>query len=528
MTQKPRVLISDKMDPNAAAIFRERGCEVDEITGKTPEELKAIIGDYDGLAIRSATKVTKEILDAATNLKVIGRAGIGVDNVDIPYASAKGIVVMNTPFGNSITTAEHAIALMFALARQLPEANAQTQAGKWPKNDFMGVEVTGKTLGLIGAGNIGSIVADRALGLRMKVVAYDPFLSPDRAIELGVEKVELDQLLERADFITLHTPLTDQTRNILSRENLAKTKKGVRIVNCARGGLIDEEALKELLDSGHLAGAALDVFATEPAKEHGLFGTPNFVATPHLGASTNEAQVNVALQVAEQLADYLVNGGVTNALNMPSLSAEEAPKLRPYMALAEKLGSLVGQLAHGNLDKISIEVEGAAAQLNQKPITGAVLAGLMRQYSDTVNMVNAPYLAKERGLDVREVRHDREGVYHTLVRVTVATSQGDRSVAGTLFGKEGPRLVEIFGIGIEADLEGDMLYIVNEDAPGFIGRIGSLLGEAGINIGTFHLGRRDAGGEAVLLLSVDQPIPPEVIDRACDLEGVKTVKALAF
>ena len=525
---KPRVLISDKMDPNAAAIFRERGCEVDEITGKTPEELKAIVGQYDGLAIRSATKVTKEILDAATNLKVIGRAGIGVDNVDIPYASAKGVVVMNTPFGNSITTAEHAIALMFALARQLPEANAQTQAGKWPKNDFMGVEVSGKTLGLIGAGNIGSIVADRALGLRMKVVAYDPFLSPERAIEIGVEKVELEQLLARADFITLHTPLTDQTRNILSRENLAKTKKGVRIVNCARGGLIDEAALKEGLESGHIAGAALDVFAAEPAREHPLFGTPNFVATPHLGASTTEAQVNVALQVAEQMADYLVNGGVTNALNMPSLSAEEAPKLRPYMALAEKLGSLVGQLAHGNLDKISIEVEGAAAQLNPKPITGAVLAGLMRRYSDTVNMVNAPYLAKERGLDVREVRHDREGVYHTLVRVTVATSQGDRSVAGTLFGKEGPRLVEIFGIGIEADLEGDMLYIVNEDAPGLIGRIGSLLGEAGINIGTFHLGSRDAGGEAVLLLSVDQPIPPEVIDRACELEGVKTVKALAF
>src|SRR5688572_27087225 len=342
MSQKPKVLISDKMDPNAARIFEERGCEVDVITGKTPEELKEIIGQYDGLAIRSSTKVTKEIIDAATNLKVIGRAGIGVDNVDIPYASSKGIVVMNTPFGNSITTAEHAIALMFALARQLPEANAQTQAGLWPKNGFMGVEVTGKTLGLIGAGNIGSIVADRAHGLKMKVVAFDPFLSPERAVELGVEKVELDQLLERADFITLHTPLTDQTRNILSRENLAKTKKGVRIINCARGGLIDEAALKDALDSGQVGGAALDVFVTEPAKESPLFGTPNFISTPHLGASTNEAQVNVALQVAEQMADYLVNGGVTNALNMPSLSAEEAPKLRPYMALAEKLGSLVG------------------------------------------------------------------------------------------------------------------------------------------------------------------------------------------
>src|SRR5690349_11018956 len=440
---KPKVLISDKMDPNAARIFQERGCDVDVITGKTPEELKEIIGQSDGLAIRSPTKVTKEIIDAATNLKVIGRAGIGVDNVDIPYASSKGIVVMNTPFGNSITTAEHAIALMFALARQLPDANAQTQAGKWEKNRFMGVELTGKTLGLIGAGNIGSIVADRALGLRMKVIAYDPFLSPERAVEMGVEKVDLDALLARADFITLHTPLTDQTRNILSAENLAKTKKGVRIVNCARGGLIDEAALKQMLDSGHVAGAALDVFETEPAKDSPLFGTPNFICTPHLGASTNEAQVNVALQVAEQLSDYLVNGGVTNALNMPSLSAEEAPKLRPYMALAENLGSLVGQLAHGNLDKISIEVEGAAAQLNPKPITGAVLAGLMRQYSDTVNMVNAPFLAKERGLDVREVRHDREGVYHTLLRVTVATSRGDRSVAGTLFGTQA-RLVEIF------------------------------------------------------------------------------------
>ncbi len=525
---KPKVLISDKMDPKAAEIFRERGCEVDEITGKTPEELKAIIGDYDGLAIRSSTKVTKDILDAATNLKVIGRAGIGVDNVDIPAASAKGAVVMNTPFGNSITTAEHAIALMFALARQIPEADVSTQAGKWEKNRFMGVEVTGKTLGLIGAGNIGSIVASRALGLRMKVIAFDPFLSPERAVELGVEKVELDDLLARADFITLHTPLTDQTRNILSKENLAKTKKGVRIVNCARGGLIDEAALKEGLDSGHIAGAALDVFQTEPAHESPLFGTPGFISTPHLGASTNEAQVNVAIQVAEQMADYLVHGGVTNALNMPSLSAEEAPKLKPYMALAEELGSLIGQLSHGHLSQIAIEVEGAAASLNQKPITGAVLAGLMKVHSDTVNMVNAPFLARERGMDVREVRHEREGDYHTLVRVTVKTDEGDRSVAGTLFGNAAPRLVELFGIKVEADLDGDMLYIVNEDAPGFIGRLGSTLGEAGVNIGTFHLGRRAAGGEAVLLLSVDQPVPQDVLDTLGKLPGVRRVKPLKF
>ena len=524
----PKVLISDKMAPKAAEIFRARGVEVDEITGQTPEELKAIIGQYDGLAIRSSTKVTKDILAAATSLKVVGRAGIGVDNVDIPAASAQGVVVMNTPFGNSITTAEHAIALMFALARQLPEADASTQAGKWEKNRFMGVELTGKTLGLIGAGNIGGIVADRALGLRMKVIAYDPFLTPERAIEMGVEKVDLDDLLARADFITLHTPLTDQTRNILSRDNLLRAKPGVRIINCARGGLIDEAALKELLDSGHVAGAALDVFVTEPAKESPLFNTPNFISTPHLGASTNEAQVNVAIQVAEQLADYLVSGGVTNARNMPSLSAEEAPKLKPYMALAEKLGSLVGQLAHDALTGIAIEVEGAAAQLNQKPITGAVLAGLMRVHSDTVNMVNAPFLARERGLDVREVRHDREGDYHTLVRVTVKTEAGDRSVAGTLFGNQAPRLVELFGIKVEADLAGHMLYVVNEDAPGFIGRLGSLLGEAGVNIGTFHLGRRDAGGEAVLLLSVDEPVTAALVDRVRALPGVRTARALSF
>jgi D-3-phosphoglycerate dehydrogenase len=434
----PKVLISDQMDPQAAQIFRDRGVEVDEITGKTPDELKAIIGQYDGLAIRSSTKVTKEILDAATNLKVIGRAGIGVDNVDIPYASSKGVVVMNTPFGNSITTAEHAIALMFALARQLPEADASTQAGKWEKNRFMGVELTGKTLGLIGAGNIGSIVASRALGLKMKVAAYDPFLTPERAVEMGVEKVTLDELLAKADFITLHTPLTDQTRNVLSRENIAKCKKGVRIINCARGGLVDEAALKEGLESGHVAGAALDVFTVEPAKDNPLFGAPNFISTPHLGASTNEAQVNVALQVAEQLSDYLLTGGVTNALNMPSLSAEEAPKLKPYMALAEKLGSLAGQLNGDQIRGVSVETEGQAAQLNQKPIVAAVLAGLMRVYSDTVNMVNAPFLAKERGLDVREVRHDREGDYHTLVRVTVTTSEGERSVAGSLFGNAQP------------------------------------------------------------------------------------------
>jgi D-3-phosphoglycerate dehydrogenase len=524
----PKVLISDQMDPKAAEIFRARGVEVDEKPGLSKDELIAIVGGYDGLAIRSATKVTKEVLEAAANLKVVGRAGIGVDNVDVPAATSKGVVVMNTPFGNSITTAEHAIALMFALARELPAADASTQGGKWEKNRFMGVELTSKTLGLVGAGNIGSIVAERALGLRMKVIAYDPFLTPGRALDLGIEKVELDDLLARADFITLHTPLTDQTRNILSRENLARTKAGVRIINCARGGLIDEAALKEMLESGHVAGAALDVFAEEPAKQSPLFGTPGFIATPHLGASTTEAQVNVAIQVAEQMSDYLVSGGVTNALNMPSLSAEEAPRLKPYMQLAGKLGSLVGQLEGRRITGVSIEVEGAAAQLNQKPITGAVLAGLMHVYSDTVNMVNAPFLARERGLDVREIRHDREGDYHTLVRVGVATSGGEKIVAGTLFGNAAPRLVDILGIRVESELEGEMIYVVNDDTPGFIGRLGTALGEANVNIGTFNLGRHAAGGEAVALVSLDSHLDHGLLERLKRLPGVKAVKPLRF
>ncbi len=529
MTGQVRVLIADKMDPKAAAVFRERGIVVDDKPGLSSGDLAAIIGEYDGLAVRSSTKVNAAAMDAALpRLKVIGRAGIGVDTIDVPAASARGIVVMNTPFGNSITTAEHAIAMLFALAREIPKADQSTQAGKWEKNRFMGVELAGKTLGLIGCGNIGSIVADRAHGLKMKVAAYDPFLSPERAVELGVDKVELDELLARADFITLHTPLTDQTRGILSRDALAKTKPGVRIVNCARGGLIDETALKDALDSGHVAGAALDVFSEEPAKANPLFGTPGLICTPHLGASTNEAQVNVAIQIAEQMSDFLLLGGISNAVNVPSLSAEEAPRLKPYMGLAEKLGRLVGQIAGTEIRSIDIEVEGHAAELNIKPITGAVLAGLMGTWSDTVNMVNAPYLAKERGLAVREIRNEGEGDYHTLVAVTVGTDHGPKRVEGTLFGNRAPRLVSIFGIMVEAELTGQMIYIVNTDAPGFIGALGTKLGENGINIATFNLGRRDAGGEAVALVSVDDPITPDVARQLAALPGVLDVVPLSF
>ena len=524
-----QVLIADKMDPKAAAIFRERGIEVDEKPGLSPDELKAVIGGYDGLAVRSSTRVTAPVMDCGMpRLKVIGRAGIGVDTIDVPAASARGIVVMNTPFGNSITTAEHAIAMLFALAREIPQADQSTQAGKWEKSRFIGVELAGKTLGLIGCGNIGSIVADRAHGLKMKVAAYDPFLSPERALELGVDKVDLDELLARADFITLHTPLTDQTRGILSREALAKAKKGVRIVNCARGGVIDEAALEDALECGHVAGAALDVFSEEPAKDNPLFGTRGLICTPHLGASTTEAQVNVAIQIAEQMADYLLLGGITNAVNVPSLSAEEAPRLRPYMALAEKLGRLVGQIAGAEIRGIDVEVEGAAAELNIKPVTGAVLAGVMSNWSDTVNMVNAPYLARERGLDVREIRSAQEGDYHTLVAVTAATADGGKRVEGTLFGNRAPRLVQIFGIPVEAELAGQMIYIVNTDAPGFIGALGTTLGKHGVNIATFNLGRREEGGEAVALVAVDDPITPEIAGELRRLPGVREVVPLSF
>ncbi|PWC41382.1 phosphoglycerate dehydrogenase [Azospirillum sp. TSO22-1] len=524
----PKVLISDKLSDRAVEIFRERGVEVDVRPGLSADDLKTIIGDYDGLAIRSATKVTKDLLAAATNLKVVGRAGIGVDNVDVPAATQRGVVVMNTPFGNSITTAEHAIALLFAVARDIPQANASTHAGKWEKNRFMGVEVSGKTLGLIGAGNIGSIVADRAQGLKMKVVAYDPFLSHERAVTLGVEKVELDELLARADFITLHTPLTEQTKNILDAKALAKCRKGVRIVNCARGGLIVEADLKAAIESGHVAGVALDVFATEPAKDNALFGLEQVICTPHLGASTSEAQENVALQVAEQMSDYLMTGAVVNALNMPSVSAEDAPKLKPYMRLAEQLGSFAGQITQSGLRSITVEYEGAVAELNTKPLTALVVMGLLSPLLDSVNMVNAPVIARERNIDIAETKRDRGGDYHTLIRVTVVSEQRSRTLTGSLFGGDKPRLVGIDEVPVEAELSTHMLYIRNEDKPGFIGRLGATLGDAGVNIASFHLGRTAPGENAIALVSVDQRIGDDVLAKIAALPSVVQAKVLRF
>jgi D-3-phosphoglycerate dehydrogenase len=527
----PKVLISDKLSAAAVEIFLNRGLEVDVRPGLAPPELRAIIGDYDGLAIRSNTKVTKELLDVAGKLKVVGRAGIGVDNVDLKAATARGVVVMNTPHGNSITTAEHAIALMFAVARDLPEATASTKAGKWEKNRFMGVELTGKILGLIGAGNIGGIVANRAQGLHMKVIAYDPFLSEKRALESGIEKVELNDLLARADFITLHTPLTDATRNILSREALGRTKKGVRIINCARGGLIDEAALHDGLAAGHIAGAALDVFETEPAKESPLFALPNVVCTPHLGASTSEAQENVALQVAEQMSDFLLTGAVKNAINAPGISAEDAPRLRPYLELVEKLGAFAGQLTQaqeGVIRRISIEYEGAAAALNQKPLTAASLAGILSPLMAGVNMVNAAVAAREADIDVSETTSGRTSEYQTLVRICITTDRGTRGVAGTLGANGRPRIVEIKGIPVEADFARHMLYVTNHDKPGFIGRFGDKLAQHGINIATFHLGRAAPGGDAICLVSVDESVSEQVLLEVRSLPLVVQATALAF
>jgi len=524
----PKVLISDKMSDRAREIFAARGLEVDVKPGMSEDELIACIGEYDGLAIRSATKATAKVLEAADNLKVIGRAGIGVDNVDIPAATARGIVVMNTPFGNAITTAEHAIAMMMSLARQIPEANTSTQESKWEKSRFMGVEVTGKTLGLVGCGNIGSIVTDRALGLKMKVVAFDPFLGEDRAKEIGVEKVELDELLARADFITLHTPMTDQTRGIIDAAAIAKTKPGVRIINCARGGLVVEADLKDALESGHVAGAALDVFETEPAKDNPLFGLPNLVCTPHLGASTDEAQVNVAIQVAEQMSDYLLDGAVVNALNMASVSAEDAPRLAPYMKLAEQLGSFAGQLTETDLKSVTIEYAGHAAELNTKPLSAAALQGLLSPMLDSVNMVNAPVMASERGIELSEVRTERAGDYQTLIRLTVVTDKQTRSVTGTLFGGNNPRVIDVKGVPLEAELRSHMLYVTNEDKPGLIGLLGTVLGDAGLNIATFQLGRTEAGGDAIALVEVDQAVPAEVLAKVAALPNVVQAKALNF
>jgi D-3-phosphoglycerate dehydrogenase len=526
----PRVLISDALSPAAVQIFKDRGVEVDfqPNLGKDKDKLAEVVGSFDGLAIRSATKVSPKILEKAKHLKVIGRAGIGVDNVDIPAATARGVIVMNTPFGNSITTAEHAISLMLALARQIPEADTSTRAGKWEKNKFMGVEIYGKTLGVIGCGNIGSIVADRGVGLKMHVIAYDPFLSPERALEIGAEKVDLDELFRRADFITLHTPLTEKTKNIIDATSLKKMKKGIRIVNCARGGLVDEAALAEALKSGHVAGAAFDVFVEEPATANPLFALPNVVCTPHLGASTSEAQENVALQIAEQMSDYLLRGAISNAVNFPSITAEEAPRLKPFISLAEKLGSFAGQLTETGLSKVQIAYEGHVAQMKTKALTSAAIAGLLRPMLQDVNVVSAPIVAKERGIVVEEVTREAAGDYESLITVTVTTEKQTRGVSGTVFADGRPRIVNIKGIRMDAEFGSSMVYITNLDKPGFIGKFSSTLGDAGINIATFHVGREAPGANAVALIEIDGELPADVLAKVRALPQVQSARVLKF
>ena len=523
-----KVLISDRMSEGAVEVFRARGIEVDVALDLEPEELIGRIGAYDGLALRSATQANAEVIAAGKKLKVVGRAGIGVDNIDVEAATRRGIVVMNTPSGNAVTTAEHSIAMLFALARQIPAADRSTRAGKWEKSRFMGVELTGKTLGVIGCGNIGAIVAERARALRMRVVAYDPYLSPERARDLGVERVAFDELLARADFITLHVPMTEETRGMIDAAALAKAKRGVRIINCARGGLIVEEDLKVAIESGQVAGAALDVFTHEPARDNPLFAMDEIVATPHLGAATTEAQEKVAVQVAEQMSDYLLTGAIANAVNMPALSAEEAERLRPYMRLAELLGSFAGQLTQTGLKGVCIEYEGEAAALNCRPLTQVALTGLLTPILDHVNMVSAPALARQRNIAVTEMKHERDCDYQTLIRLTVTTERGSRSVSGTLFGGDKPRLVEIKGIAIEAELGAHMLYIANEDRPGLIGALGKTLGDAGVNIATFHLGRAERGADAIALLELDETISAQVLERVRALPHIKQATALRF
>ena len=524
----PRVLVADKLSPSALKLFAERGIEADVRTGLMRDDLIDIIAGYDGLALRSATKATEKVIAAATRLKVIGRAGIGVDNVDVKAATARGIIVMNTPFGNAITTAEHAISLMLALARQIPRADVTTKGGKWAKSELVGVEITGKCLGIIGCGNIGTIVADRAHGLKMKVVAFDPFLSPERAADLGVEKVELETLLQRADFISLHTPLTEKTRNIVGAETIAQMRDGVRIINCARGGLIDEKALFDALQSGKVAGAAIDVYESEPAIENVLFAAENTICTPHLGASTREAQDNVAIQIAEQMSDYLLTGAITNALNFPSISAEERPALAPFVKLGEQLGSFAGQIIETGLEGVRIEYIGPVADMNTKALTGAVLAGVLRPFVTDVNMVSAPVLAKERGIQVEEVRRGREGAYETYIRLTLKTERQKRSVAGTVFSDGKPRIIQVRDIDMEAELGPHMLYTENRDKPGYIGALGMVLGTAQMNIATFNLGRTEAGGKAIALLELDEPIPDEVLANVKELPHVMRAKRLSF
>ena len=520
-----RVLVSDALAEEGLEVFRRaKGIEVDVETSLSPEELKAVIVEYDAIAIRSGTKLTAEIIEAANRLKVIGRAGIGVDNVDTLAATKKGIVVMNTPEGNTITTAEHTISMMLALARRIPQASASVKSGKWERKGFMGTEVFNKALGIIGMGRIGGIVADRAHGLRMNVISYDPFISPEVVTKLGVEMVSMDELLAKADFITVHTPKTKDTINLIDARAFKKMKDGVYIINCARGGVINEKALYDALQSGKVAGAALDVFNQEPPADNPLVGLDRVICTPHLGASTEEAQVNVAVAVAEQIVEYLLKGTVRNAVNVPSVSAEILPHLQPYLNLAEKLGSFTAQVIHGGIKKAHLEYTGDVAQWGAEPITAALLKGLLTPVlSGDINFVNAPMLARDRGVKVTEAVTEKDEDYSNLITIEASSDREEISVSGALLGRHNPRLLRINNFLVEAVPEGSILFIYNEDKPGVIGNIGTTLGRNKINIGMMQFGRDRLGGMAVSLLHLDNPLGREVLEELQELPHIVRV-----
>lgn len=522
-----KVLVSDNLSPQGVDILKKAGLEVDVKTGMSPEELVACIPQYDGIVIRSATKLTADVIAAAKRLKVIGRAGSGLDNVDKNTASKQGIVVMNTPGGNTVTTAEHAVSLLLSLARKIPQATASMKTGKWEKKKFMGVELYNKTLGIIGIGNIGSHVAKMAHGMEMTVISYDPFLSDEKAREIGVEKVELAELLGRADFITIHTPLTPETKYLINKDTMGLMKKGVRIVNCARGGIINEQDLYEAIKAGKVAGAALDVFEKEPPEGNPLLELDEVVLTPHLGASTTEAQENVAIKVAEQIADYLVTGTIRNAVNFPSIPADQLPKLQPYISLAEKMGGFAAQIIEGSITEMTFEYHGEATQINSEPVTIAAIKGLLNPILlETVNFVNAPFIAKERGIQVKEAKSEDAGDYQSMLVMRLKCDGQERVIAGTLFSKKDPRIIMIDNFPVEIVPEGIMLYLQNNDKPGVIGNIGTILGENKINIARMHFGRESAGGKAISVVNIDAEVPDDILKTIREKPNILSIKVI--
>jgi len=523
-----KVLVSDNLSKQGIRLLEETpDIEVDVNTGLTPDELKGIIGQYHGLIIRSATKVTSDIIDAAHNLMVVGRAGIGLDNVDVPAASRKGIVVMNAPEGNTITTAEHTIALIMSLSRKIPQATQSMKEGKWEKKKFMGRELYGKTLGIIGAGHIGRIVADRAKGLKMKVIVYDPYIRPEVLEKMDLEPVSFDELLERSDYVTIHTPKTNETINMINKDTIRKMKKGAMLINCARGGIVNEDDLYEALASGHLAGAALDVFSKEPPGQHKLFTLENFICTPHLGASTEEAQDKVAVDIVKQVIDYLLHGTVRNAVNVPSISPELMNVIRPYVTLMERIGLFHAQLAESALLEVEIRYLGSVSDYDTAPLTTALLKGLLTPFmKEDVNFVNAPFVAKDRGIKVTEGKSSTSEDFASLIMVKVKSLQSENVISGTIFGKGLPRILRINDFYLEAAPEGHMLFIHNQDIPGVIGQIGITLGKHGININRMSVGQEKEGKKNIILLATDISAPDNVLEELRKISGVFLVKKI--